>query len=500
LAIFELVRNKIKPMEMAPQTKFTKHLHELKSILQNDETKSISIVEVFEIFRTKRLDSFFSDLKSKGPGFSELLLKMILMGVSQMTIFRCIKANGAHVHGRKDAYYGVKNNPQIAWRTILIMMVHRFEQLTKKNTSIAQGLIRCLIADDTVLRKCGRRVEGISRVWDHVFHRSVLGFKGLFLALSDGKSFLPLDFSMHNEKGKNVQRPYGMKKKDLKARYNKMRNENTPGHQRKEELIESKVASLISMLKVAFAKGVKAEYLLVDSWFTCEKLIRFIFEKPGIYFLGMCKMGTAKYECNGKLYSAKQLLGRCKRTMKVKRSRYISARYYVIDVAYKHMKVRLYFSQYGNQKTWNLLLTDNRQLSYDNAIKIYQIRWGIEVFFKEAKQYLKLGKCQSNDFDAQIADLSIIMIAYILLSFKRRFQAYETIGGAFREAQHELIEETLAERLWGLFIEILTSIFAMLEIDPDALIEIMLQNDRYEKSFITFFSESLQSESARKAS
>ena len=120
-------------------------------------------------------------------------------------------------------------------------------------------------------------------------------------------------------------------------------------------------------------------------------------------------------------------------------------------------------------------------------------------FFKEAKQYLRLGKCQSNDFDAQIADISIIMMTYIMLSLKRRFQAYETIGGAFREVQHELIEETLAERLWGLFIEILTSVFSILEIDPDALIDLMLQDDRFENSFVNFLAESLQTETARKA-
>jgi hypothetical protein len=484
---------------MAPQIKFTKHLHELQGILQNDEKKSISIIEVFEMFRTKKLDSFFSTLKSRGAGFSELLLKLILMSVSQMTVFRCVKVGGSTNHGGKDTFYVVKNNPMIAWRTILIMMFHRFEHLTKKNKAVIHGLIRCLIADDTTLPKRGKRMEGISRVWDHVFHRSVLGFKGLFLALSDGKSFLPFDFSMHNEKGKNPQKPFGMKKKDLKARYSKPRNESAPGFQRKQTLIDTKVASLISMLKEAFSKGVKAEYLLVDSWFTCEELIRFIFEKPAIYFLGMCKMGNAKYEYNGKLYSAKQLLNRCKRTMKAKRSRYISARYYVIEVGYKHMMVRLYFSQYGNQKTWNLLLTDNLHLSYDKAIKIYQIRWGIEVFFKEAKQYLRLGKCQSNDFDAQIADISIVMMTYIMLSLKRRFQAYETIGGAFREVQHELIEETLAERLWGLFIEILTSVFSILEIDPDVLIDLMLKDDRFENSFVNFLAESLQTETARKA-
>jgi hypothetical protein len=86
-----------------------------------------------------------------------------------------------------------------------------------------------------------------------------------------------------------------------------------------------------------------------------------------------------------------------------------------------------------------------------------------------------------------------------MLSLKRRFQAYETIGGAFREVQHELIEETLAERLWGLFIEILTSVFSMLDIDPDALFDLMLQDNRFENSFVNFLAESFQTETALKA-
>jgi hypothetical protein len=47
-------------------------------------------------------------------------------------------------------------------------------------------------------------------------------------------------------------------------------------------------------------------------------------------------------------------------------------------------------------------------------------------FFKEAKQLLGLGKCQSNDFDAQIADTTITLIQYILLTLKFRFEHYET--------------------------------------------------------------------------
>ena len=84
--------------------------------------------------------------------------------------------------------------------------------------SVTNG-IKCFIADDTAIEKCGKTLEGISRIWDHVFHRSVLGFKGLFLAFWDGVNFLPIDFSLHNEMGKNQKKPFGLKPKELKARY-----------------------------------------------------------------------------------------------------------------------------------------------------------------------------------------------------------------------------------------------------------------------------------------
>jgi IS4 transposase len=43
-------------------------------------------------------------------------------------------------------------------------------------------------------------------------------------------------------------------------------------------------------------------------------------------------------------------------------------------------------------------------LNYNKALKLYNNRWTIEVIFKELKQYLNFGKCQSNDFDVQVAE------------------------------------------------------------------------------------------------
>ena len=88
-------------------------------------------------------------------------------------------------------------------------------------------------------------------------------------------------------------------------------------------------------------------------------------------------------------------------------------------------------------------------------MEIYSIRWSIEIFFKEAKQFLRLGKCQSRDFDAQIASITISCILYILLSYIRRINDYESLGGLFEAITDDLKEKNLAQRLWQLFDELL---------------------------------------------
>ena len=105
-------------------------------------------------------------------------------------------------------------------------------------------------------------------------------------------------------------------------------------------------------------------------------------------------------------------------------------------------------------------------------------------FFKEAKHYLRLGKCQSNDFDAQIADISIIMITYMMLSLKKRFQTYEAIGVVFRDVRNEMIEDTLAEKLFGLFVELVSSILYPLEINPVEFIRIMMEENILSETII----------------
>ena len=55
-------------------------------------------------------------------------------------------------------------------------------------------LFSSFITDDTMLRKSGVRKEDISRVFDNVKDRFVLGYKLLLSAFFDSKTTIPCDF------------------------------------------------------------------------------------------------------------------------------------------------------------------------------------------------------------------------------------------------------------------------------------------------------------------
>ena len=95
------------------------------------------------------------------------------------------------------------------------MFAAKFKKLTEPKGESGNA-IKCMVFDDTVIAKTGRCIEKISRVWDHVSNSYLLAYKMLLMGYWDGVSFVPLDFSFHREKGKNKEKPFGLKKNELK--------------------------------------------------------------------------------------------------------------------------------------------------------------------------------------------------------------------------------------------------------------------------------------------
>jgi hypothetical protein len=148
-------------------------------------------------------------------------------------------------------------------------------------------------------------------------------------------------------------------------------------------------------------------------------------------------------------------------------------------VQWNGKQVRLFFSKQGKNGKWKTFMSTNTSLSFIEMVKIYQLRWCIEVFFKESKQLFGLGKCQSTDFDAQIADTTMVMIRYMMASLKYRFDNYESKGAIFEQTKEKAVMYSLGERLWGLFLELVKIIEVLFDgCDSDDIIHRLLENEQ----------------------
>lgn len=388
----------------------------------------------------------------------------------------------------KDVFYRFLNNPNIDWRKISYSINKRLIGKVGKHTNIhSDSKPKCLIFDDSDIVKTGRHIENIGRIYSHVTHKSTLGFKALFMGLFDGKSFLSLDFSLHGEKGKNKKKPYGFTPKQLRERFKKKRDKNSCGKQREDEYFTTKIESVIAMTRRTISEGVRFDYLLVDSWFTCYKLVKFIkTRRINCHFLGMIKMGKTKYLFEDKQLTAKELIQKCKQRKKMKHSRSLGLYYIEATVMFQDIPVKIFFSKAGKRGKWKAIMTTRTTLGFLEAYQIYSYRWTIEVFFRDVKQHLGMAKCQSRDFDAQIAWLTLRMLQYNILSVVRRFEAYETLGELFRETRKDHLKIPLGERILLIIIEISKELAPLLEIDPEELMEKYLSENEKIKNYINF--------------
>ena len=170
---------------------------------------------------TKHLDILISNksfflrniIKTKGYNPSVILKTLFILPYLSLPTIASIYKSGIALltDAGKDVFYEFKNNNKMNWRKFLSSVVKNYVKIVKEKAEPSpEKLVQCFIVDDTFCEKTGRRIEMIGRVFDHGMHKYLLGLKILLLGYWDGKSFIPVDFSIHGEKGKNPDKPQGM--------------------------------------------------------------------------------------------------------------------------------------------------------------------------------------------------------------------------------------------------------------------------------------------------
>lgn len=390
-----------------------------------------------------------------------LLLLWKWLNMSSIAMFSK-KALGSFSGARKDVMYDLLKREEVNWRALNSQTAKAVYQQHK----LTGSRVKAFVLDDSIKTRCGKKMEGVSSHFDHVTGRHVMGQQVLTLGLATEEAFLPLDSQIYisQVKARKLISPY----KDGRS---------IAGKRYSEATTQSKPEMAADMMKRAIRSGMEADYILADAWFGTKPMIRTALELEVCAILRM-KKSKMKYRTvvNGQtkqLLNAQELY-----TYAVKREwrkvRGMPWRAVSLDVELnlaekdekkpRWKRVRLLFvrglkepggAEVG-KKDWALFLTTDIQLSMSKMLEIYALRWGIEVYFKEAKQHLGFLKEQTATFASHTASIHLCAIRYLMLVHNKLEGQDYRIGNIRSQLQDQLDSLSFAGQLWQIFRAIIS--------------------------------------------
>jgi hypothetical protein len=415
-----------------------------------------SISSFFLHFGLKEFMKLCNFKKEKGLPPLEILLYFISSIFTHKSLSELEQDNSLPCG--KSSLYRFLDSYQYRWRKLLFIFAVSFfmtflkplkpGKKSDKESGTKSTLPSVLIVDDSPYpRNRGKKAELEARKFDHCTNQYFNGYELLTVGIFDGQSFLPLKFSLQSsqDKSKRLQEA----RDDLDKR--------THSARLRAEAIMGKPAVLLSLLKEIRASEIDAKHILFDSWFASNKLL------GGIMDLGyqpVCRVkewNAMKFTIDGKgltlqeLYkkvrfclnrSSKDIMGSV--TVEVGKDAHGDPR---------EGKVIFIRNRNKSKRHWLAILNTDMTLSDQEAVRLYGMRWDIEVFFKVCKSVLRMTKEMSlRNFNALVAHITIVFLRYILLCYENRLCKDErSYGGIFLVLCDELEDISLKQAIELLF-------------------------------------------------
>ena len=376
---------------------------------QNDKQISQSIKRFFTRFHISSALKASNAYKKKGIPVTEIFQYLFLLIFSNRSMYMNLITGRNTPSFAKDTVYRFMKMIQINWIRFTTILASRIIQdailpLDSKDRA------KVLIIDDSMFeRNRSKRVELLTKVFDHAKHKYRFGFRMLTLGWSDGSTFLPVNsilLSSENKKNR-INEAADMDKR-------------TVGYKRRKLSMEKGTHAMLELLNAAKKAAIPAKYVLFDSWFSSPSTLHAI-KKIGYDVIGMVKK-TPKmfFRYNGEDMSLISIYNRNKKRRG--RSRYLLS--VTVDVVKENeiIPAKVVFVRNRNKrKEYLCLISTDVNLDEDEIIRIYGKRWDIEVFFKVCKSYLRLSKeCNSLSYDAMTAHTAVVFTRYMMLSLENR--------------------------------------------------------------------------------
>jgi hypothetical protein len=348
--------------------------------------------------------------KIKGIPLVAIIHFLLELVFTHKNLFRSMISQQGSAPFAKDTVYRFLNDPRPDWRQLQIQLSGEIIN-NHLNPLTSEKRVSALVFDDTAYsRDRSKKVELLARVKDHVTGRYFKGFRQLTAGWTDGASFIPLTFALlSSSKAENRLYEQGP---DVPV--------GSPGELRRKEALKSGTSLVLDMLDQILVHVQCFQYILFDSWFSWPDVIKGIKARQRDVVCMLKDMPKIHYTYQGMNYRLSELY---KVVAKQTGNRaYIGS----IIVDYYGLPTRIVFVRNRSDKKkreWLALLSTDLEISEEEIIRIYGLRWDIEVFFKMCKSFLRLAKeFHSRSYDAMIAHTTIVCIRYMMLTIENREQ------------------------------------------------------------------------------
>ena len=376
---------------------------------QNDNQISKTIQRFFTRFHVSSALKSSNAYKKKGFPVVEIFQYLFLLVFSNRSMYMNLLTGRNIPAFAKDTVYRFMKMTQINWirfTTILSCRIIK-EAIVPLDSS---DRVNVLIIDDSMYeRNRSKKVELLTKVYDHAKHAYKFGFRMLTLGWSDGSTFLPVNsvlLSSENKKNR-INEATAMDKR-------------TVGYMRRQMSVQKGTSVMLELLKYAKNATIPAKYVLFDSWFSSPSSLHAV-KEIGYDVIAMVKK-TPKmfFRYNGEDMSLISIYNKNKKRRG--RSRYLLS--VMVDVV-KDGKVIpakvVYVRNRNKRKEYLCIISTDTELDEKEIIRIYGKRWDIEVFFKVCKSYLHLSKeCRAVSYDAMTAHTAVVFTRYMMLSLESR--------------------------------------------------------------------------------
>lgn len=256
---------------------------------QNQFSNAIKELQLGKLLRKSNIT------KSCGISAYEVFQFLLLLVFQGKNLFRFLNSKRKEQAVSKNTYYRFLNDTSFNWTKFLLLLAAK---VTSAFTTLTRPeRVKVLVLDDSVIkRNRSKAVELLARVYDHVEHKYQKGFTLLTLGWSDGYSFVPVGFNMLSSAQKS-------------NRYQEISDKidhRTNGYKTRKESLLAKPDAAILLIQRALAAGIRADYVLMDTWFTTEPMLAKIIQ-TGIDAIGMVKQLKQRYNYQGRSYTLPEL-------------------------------------------------------------------------------------------------------------------------------------------------------------------------------------------------